>query len=234
MARSYNQDCILAYALDSLGERWTMLIVRELLLGPRRFADLTAALPGLGTNLLSKRLKELEGQNIIETDTSQNSRGIYRLTDAGENLRSTVHALMIWSVDYFLSYPGAREERARIYSNNLDPDAVALATEVFSISTKPVDFDYVAHMTIENEKYTLFYMEQKLIVRRGNDTPALAHVQISTSTAMQALRGEITSEELRENIETTGRDNIIQHIANLFTSKSDMLKLKKYKEHSPS
>ncbi|MBY0423020.1 MAG: winged helix-turn-helix transcriptional regulator, partial [Parvularculaceae bacterium] len=47
MSRTYNQECVLAYALDLLGERWTLLIIRELFLGPRRFGDLHAALPGL-------------------------------------------------------------------------------------------------------------------------------------------------------------------------------------------
>ena len=51
MTRTYNQDCILAHALDLLGERWTLLILRDLFLGPRRFGDLQAGLPGLGANL---------------------------------------------------------------------------------------------------------------------------------------------------------------------------------------
>ena len=58
--RSYNQYCSIAYALDVVGERWTLLVVRELLTGPKRFTDLLNNLPGIGTNLLSARLKHLE------------------------------------------------------------------------------------------------------------------------------------------------------------------------------
>ena len=63
--RSYNQYCGLAYALDIVGERWTLLIVRELIAGPRRFTDLLEGLPGISTNLLSERLKELEQQGML-------------------------------------------------------------------------------------------------------------------------------------------------------------------------
>lgn len=58
--RSCNQFCALSYALDIIGDRWTLLIIRELLAGPRRFSDLIQGLPGISTNLLSERLKGLE------------------------------------------------------------------------------------------------------------------------------------------------------------------------------
>ncbi|MEM9169643.1 MAG: helix-turn-helix domain-containing protein, partial [Pseudomonadota bacterium] len=79
MSRTYNQECILAYALDLLGERWTLLIVRELFLGSRRFGDLQNALPGLGANLLSKRLKELVEAGLI-AGPDGDGRAHYRLT----------------------------------------------------------------------------------------------------------------------------------------------------------
>ena len=64
--RSYQQNCALAYALDLLGERWTLLIVRELLIGPRRYGELLDNLTGIGTNLLADRLRELQAQGLIE------------------------------------------------------------------------------------------------------------------------------------------------------------------------
>jgi DNA-binding HxlR family transcriptional regulator len=63
--RSYDQYCPIAGALDVLGERWTLLILRELLLGPRRFTDLRQALPGLAPNLLAERLRTLEDQGLV-------------------------------------------------------------------------------------------------------------------------------------------------------------------------
>ena len=65
-SRSYKQFCGLARALDVVGERWTLLIVRNLLVGPRRYSDLMAELPGITTNLLAKRLRELSSHGLIE------------------------------------------------------------------------------------------------------------------------------------------------------------------------
>src|SRR2546421_12355412 len=67
--RSYGQFEGLANALDAIGERWTLLLVRELLLGPRRYKDLLEGLPGIGTNLLARRLKELQWAGVIEKRT---------------------------------------------------------------------------------------------------------------------------------------------------------------------
>ncbi|MBC7173009.1 MAG: helix-turn-helix transcriptional regulator, partial [Polyangiaceae bacterium] len=68
--RSYHQYCGLARALDLVGERWTLLIVRDLLLGPRRYSDLLRGLPGVTTNLLAKRLRELQGAGILERNVT--------------------------------------------------------------------------------------------------------------------------------------------------------------------
>ena len=63
--RSYRQFCALARTLDVVGERWTLLVLRELLLGPRRFRDLLDGLPGIGANLLTARLRHLEAEGLI-------------------------------------------------------------------------------------------------------------------------------------------------------------------------
>ena len=63
--RSYGQYCTVARALDVVGERWTLLLVRELSTGPKRFKDLLEGLPGIGTNLLANRLKTLEGEGVV-------------------------------------------------------------------------------------------------------------------------------------------------------------------------
>src|SRR5437588_6264945 len=66
--RSYRQFCALARALDVIGDRWTLLIVRELLLRPCRYTDLRDGLPGIATNLLAERLRELEAANVVERE----------------------------------------------------------------------------------------------------------------------------------------------------------------------
>ena len=92
--RSYRQNCALARAIDVVGERWTLLLVRDLLVGPRRFRDLVRSLKGIGTNLLASRLKELEDAGLIER---RDAAG-YALTKSGEALEPAVLALVRWGL----------------------------------------------------------------------------------------------------------------------------------------
>lgn len=96
--RSYNQFCALAYALDAVGERWTLLIIRELLTGPRRFKDLIDGLPDVSTNLLSERLKSLESQGILLRRLLPPPAGstVYELTEFGQGLETAILELGKW------------------------------------------------------------------------------------------------------------------------------------------
>jgi DNA-binding HxlR family transcriptional regulator len=86
--RTYNQNCPIANGLDILGERWTLLILRELIGGPRRYSDLRAELPGIATNLLAQRLDELEQAGIVERTELPPpiARTVYTLSDNGWRL----------------------------------------------------------------------------------------------------------------------------------------------------
>jgi DNA-binding HxlR family transcriptional regulator len=96
--RTYNQYCGLAYALDVVGERWTMLIVRELIAGPRRFKDLMEGLPDISTNLLADRLRSLEQQGILRRRVLPPPAGstVYELTDVGQGLETALLELGKW------------------------------------------------------------------------------------------------------------------------------------------
>lgn len=85
----------MAHALDLVGERWSLLIVRELLHGPKRYTDLADHLPGIGTNVLALRLKELEAAGIVEKKKLPPpfSSTVYELTPAGRQLRPVLHEL---------------------------------------------------------------------------------------------------------------------------------------------
>lgn len=89
MKRSYQQNCALAHALDLVGERWTLLIVRELLIGPRRYGQLLDNLRGIGTNLLADRLREMEARGLVEKHAQR-----YSLTDRGRQLEAVVFELV--------------------------------------------------------------------------------------------------------------------------------------------
>lgn len=93
--RTYGQRCSLAYAVDLLGERWTLLIFRELLIQPLRYRDLLRHLAGIGTNLLSQRLRELEESGLVER-VDDSRQAPYRLTDAGRELEPAILELIRW------------------------------------------------------------------------------------------------------------------------------------------
>lgn len=105
-SRGYNQYCGLAAALDLVGRRWTLLIIRELMLRPRRFGELQAALGGLGTNLLADRLQELQQAGLITHEpVNGGRRQQYVLTETGEELRESVLALARWGLKHLWPQP---------------------------------------------------------------------------------------------------------------------------------
>jgi DNA-binding HxlR family transcriptional regulator len=96
--RRYRERSALASALDVVGERWTLLIVRELLAAPRRYGELLDGLPGIGTNLLVTRLRDLERADVVRRALAPSPRStvLYELTDRGQALQSAVDALEEW------------------------------------------------------------------------------------------------------------------------------------------
>jgi DNA-binding HxlR family transcriptional regulator len=97
--RTYEHFCVLARALERIGERWTLLVVRDLLTGPKRFTDLMDRLGGITPKTLTQRLRELEEGGIVAADREPGRREVrYRLTAAGEDLAPAVEALGWWGV----------------------------------------------------------------------------------------------------------------------------------------
>jgi DNA-binding HxlR family transcriptional regulator len=99
-SRSYGDACGIARALDVVGERWALLIVRELLLGPLRFSDLRRALPGASSNLVADRLRELDGRGVVQRRKLAAPAGswVYELTEWGRELEPIVLALGGWGL----------------------------------------------------------------------------------------------------------------------------------------
>jgi DNA-binding HxlR family transcriptional regulator len=119
MKRSYSDPCGVARALDLVGERWALLVVRDLLLGPKRFTDLRAGLPHIGPDVLSQRLRELEEAGLVLRDTLAPPAGtrVYRLTPRGAALEPVVLELGRWGSQ--APFPSEHGE--------LSPDSLALA-----------------------------------------------------------------------------------------------------------
>ena len=100
--KTYGQRCPLARALDVVGERWTLLVVRELILGARRYTDLIDGLPGVGTNILAARLGDLQSAGLVTKRElpPPTAVTVYELTEAGRALGPTLGALSEWGERY--------------------------------------------------------------------------------------------------------------------------------------
>jgi DNA-binding HxlR family transcriptional regulator len=115
--RSYGQLCGLALALDAVGDRWSLLIVRELLVRPdgARYTDLREGLPGIATNLLADRLRDLEEAGVVRRDEPRPpvATPVFRLTERGLGLRAAVEALAVWGGGFVPGTPGDAQFRTR-------------------------------------------------------------------------------------------------------------------------
>ena len=98
MPKRYEQYCPMAHALDLVGERWVLLIVKELMRGPKRYTDLVECLPGIGTNILAARLRDLERHGVVARRTlpPPAASKVYDLTDYGRALRPALRELAMW------------------------------------------------------------------------------------------------------------------------------------------
>jgi DNA-binding HxlR family transcriptional regulator len=117
--RSYGEACRFAHALDLVGERWALLVVRELLLGPKRFTDLRTGLPNASTNMLAERLRDLEAGDVVRKRQLPPPAGasVYELTEWGRELEPIVTRLGAW---------GARSPHPP-ETTAIGPDSIVLA-----------------------------------------------------------------------------------------------------------
>jgi DNA-binding HxlR family transcriptional regulator len=138
--RSYGQYCSVAKALDVVGDRWTLLVVRELLLqGPCRYTDLKNGLPGVATNLLSDRLRELEAAGLVRREEAAPpvATTLFHLTEAGAELEPVLDALGAWGLRFMTQPADGDEFRSHwfafpveLFLHDRDPDGPPLSIEL--------------------------------------------------------------------------------------------------------
>jgi DNA-binding HxlR family transcriptional regulator len=181
MKRSYSQNCALAHALDVVGERWTLLIVRELLLGPRRYGALLKNLQGMGTNLLASRLKDMEDRGLIEKDGSD-----YRLTAHGQALESVVQPLVRFGLSL-----GIEDDAKRL--TRPEWDAVALKALYDPEKDSGIDGRYVIEIGDQPLCIEKFGTELR-VVPDDNDAAQL-RIKMTKPTALELTHGETTLDQ---------------------------------------
>lgn len=157
--RSYHDPCGLARALDAVGERWALLVVRELLLGPKRFTDLAAGLPGLSQNVLSQRLRDLERAGVVTRTRLGPPAGTraYRLTERGAELEAVLLALARWGSRAPLPEAGAE----------LGVDALALALRTTFDPVAAGGLHFTATLRLADDVLRATVHDGRLTIARG-------------------------------------------------------------------
>lgn len=150
--RSYRQNCALARTSDAIGQRWTLLLIRDLLIAPRRFNDLLASEQGMGTNLLAARLKELESAGLVRKVNAGGGAQAYSLTERGQALEPAILALIRWGLTH--GPAGSAEDRQE---NDWDLLALKAAFQParakdLSITVQFECHDFAGWVRIENQK----------------------------------------------------------------------------------
>jgi DNA-binding HxlR family transcriptional regulator len=158
MARTYDDPCGLARALNLVGERWALLIVRELLLGPKRFSDLRRGLPGASQSVLTQRLGELEGAGVLRRRRLGPPAGTpaYELTDRGRELEPVLLGLSAW---------GSRSPVAS--GAELSGDALALAMRTTFDPAAAGDLAVRCAMVLDGDHLGVVVADGRLTVTRG-------------------------------------------------------------------
>jgi DNA-binding HxlR family transcriptional regulator len=142
--RSYGQYCSIARALDVVGDRWSLLIIRELLIRDGlRYTDLKEGLPGIATNLLSDRIRQLESAGLVRREDAAPpiATTLFRLTEAGAELLPVLDALARWGVRLMIDSPGDDEFRGQwfafpvsLFLHDRNPDGPAASIELRTAS----------------------------------------------------------------------------------------------------
>lgn len=200
--RTYGQMCGLAHALEIVGERWALLIVRDLLVGPKRFTDLRNGLPKIPTNILSARLKELEQAGVIHRRLLPRpaTTAVYELTEYGNELEDIVLRLGRWGAQC-LGDPGPDEiitpdSLIMALRSTFRPEAARGQTATYELRTG----DFFVNVSIDDGKLTVAPGElpgADLVIVNGPGMKALMAGEVSPADAVASGEVEVSGDAER-------------------------------------
>jgi DNA-binding HxlR family transcriptional regulator len=180
--KTYGEFCSVARSLDVVGDRWGLLVVRELLLGPRRFTDLVDGLPGVGTNVLSTRLRDLEDAGIIErTRTPAPTPAVlYELTDEGRDLKPVLDAFARWGARRLTRVAAGDVVRPHWFvlslAANVPPESLAAGTSYL--------------LDIDDEQFVLDVGERDIVATDATGDTATATITGRLRDFFAAAKGD--------------------------------------------
>lgn len=185
IVKSYAQYCPIAAALDVIGERWSLLIIRELSVGSRRFSDIRKALPGLSPNLLVERLKDLEASDVISRNQNEltSSRCTYSLTEKGSELLPMLQFLSNWG-EQFMPTDDANTQ--------VSPVSAIRATLLNGINYKFLPPEGIRiSLIIDGMKFKMYARGPVPILKSGLDPKADVHLKISAQDLVKWRQGRL-------------------------------------------
>jgi len=179
--RTYEDGCATAHALDLIGERWALLVVRELILGPKRFTDLRAGLPGISPNVLTLRLEELEQAAVVRRRKlpPPAAAWVYELTDWGLELERVIMALGRW---------GARSS-SLLQGYPLSIDALVLSFRTMFDPATAGDLRATVELRMGDDRFRAAIADGEMTLDRGSATHPDAVLTASPDTFVAVVYG---------------------------------------------
>jgi DNA-binding HxlR family transcriptional regulator/putative sterol carrier protein len=209
--RRYQQHCPVARSLDVIGERWTLLIIRDLLVGPKRYKDLLAGLPGIGTNLLAARLRELEEQGLVRRGILPPPAGssIYELTAAGQALEPVVMAIGRWGS----SHLGAPRE-----TDVLLPTAYFVGLRTMFRPEAAAGLRETYELRVGDQVFEVRVADGRCATREGRPSAPDAVFTLDIGTLNALLRGRLSPREAvgSGRITVAGDPNALERFVAIF------------------
>lgn len=202
MTRSYHQYCGLARALDVVGDRWNLLIVRQLLLGPARFGDLASGLPGIASNLLTERLRLLEGAGVVQRQPAATGDvHAYALTDWGRELQGPINELIRWSTPLMVTGPG---------SDAFQPDWLAIALPALLQNRVNAAKSVTIGVAVGEETYRVTADAAGIDVNRADGRELQATIHADGMVILGLASGMLELDEVRHAVQITGDESAVR------------------------
>ena len=198
MTKTYGQFCGLARALEHVGDRWTLLVIRELLLAEASYGELLAALDGVPTNLLAARLRQLEVDGLVtrERDAVDRRRASYQLTPLGAELEPALLALIRWGTHWMRTGPG---------QDRFEPNWAVLALRAL-LGGRAADRAGIVEVHVHDVRlHVISALGADLRVVAGMDTDSGTVVNATPELLLGIASGQLTmTEALRRGVQIRG------------------------------
>ncbi|SRR6266568_3596100 len=205
--RSYQQYCAIAKALDVVGDRWVLLIVRELMTqGPSRYTDLLKGLPGIATNLLADRLRDMEKAGVVRREEAPPpvATTLFQLTERGKALYPILEELGRW---------GAQLMGVPQPTNVFRSHWLVFPLDVYLVDKSPKEPSVALELRTGDEPMVVETMEGKVRTRRGTSEHADAVVTGKPGLVLGLLSGRLDLQEARKRgLEFKGSQKALQRV----------------------